>query len=1498
MSEPNLYERINADYLYGNTDIDSLVEDEDEKKKLEEEQRQLEEELKKESETLKEIEEQKVLKEIQTQEEVEKSESLYDKINATEPTALEDISISRRLQFGGRQEPTILGSTSRLGEAFFTSLFSDESYNEAVKRIERERQTKIFQDYPEFFGKAEDLTVLSGRMGVALADPVTFLLPWTKIAKAGRLASIGAGSAFAASDATARELSLYGEISPSIVGISAVLGGGSTALGSVLANRLNINNNKNVINAPTKNNQVEKVSLTNQSVPLVPKLTRDEANAFIKLERELYEENLPSIKKISEQYTSVGELYTKYDLLKKSILDSRNKIRKNLVAVDKVTKKDLVYSKKTKDKLAQVVRASKDLTRVEAEKLLDLIKSQTALQKKIKNELYNIQFNKLPEEVSIVGANSFLKAWQKGVLPDNKFGQNLVRAMVHEITQPLLGATAGGLVGIYLETDDDDDNLTRGLMAGAFLGIFTKRLSLAQYKVIPTRLIKEATGETSRVFRQSYLSSMKGILAGTHAAGLQTKNPVLRRFGMDTFRNQGANQKTGEAIKDSAEGNFDIAEDFFRGKLFDIFQDADEDLVLAVGRIVQQRNMPKKSKFSFLEKGDLQNKEAVRLANELNKLDNTFKQYVKSTGIQFEEADAYGLTQLLDTNANTQELFEESVDILKEAFKIQSKNHKGKIVSGFSKYNTKTGKYEPIKVLSDKEAEKIAIRYLQNSDSSKRHMLVNSSSLDSDETASIFLRSGGKSLSDKNQTAIQSAKFFENERVLFDQEARAYAKKLFIQDPLETHLSLFENTIRVAEFARKFGDKGQGIRVLREQLRNYYNSIAAKHTTGKIKDFTKIKTLSNLYKKDIATLEKSINGYFGVFNRSVDGSIGAIGGDDLQRTLLLSLTAMLSMTKLTKVALPSLGDILQTMQNSGFKAAYKGLANYSKKSFGKKELALRTQPEGVFGRAFSGRKYNGALEKELSAFALRASTADSRNAKIQRSLVDWQRNFFEVIQLGRVTRFAREYAFDAGVYRSFDLGKILNRKGKLSRAQQREIDLFGLNKEQMQYLGKFKTLDDAYSDSLGKTYLNQSGRRSADRDALIPQVGNRRLFSQSEDPLMRFAGSFLSWAQAKVSQTSSLIRRIEDGDGKLALTMLTVLPLYAAVRDAYVFVNPNAQFREEAGGFFEALSEGNVDKFVKSIADAAVFSGQTMPWYIDKMVNSYKFYGNDAIESVYPIVGLINSIFREVGSDKPLAAKSIALVEETIPFGKDIVRSQAIGEIIGLEDDRTIKEELEIQSSGNVPMSTGGVVRQRYTKGQGVMSQEGPKVPNSKEDPAEAINPRTGLTYEGKTPVEQQMEDLLEERIGFANGGEYESKSVIDELTKQFMNAQEQRNFEADAADSLNKLVSEQRLPEEYKLNITGNKDKVRYVKGSNEAFNALKHYNLGIKYGDSVLGTTLINAREVGQILTQGRFLDSAQDIQNNIKGITFLREAKGNKQEALMLALNDIEKRYKTNK
>ena len=59
--------------------------------------------------------------------------------------------------------------------------------------------------------------------------------------------------------------------------------------------------------------------------------------------------------------------------------------------------------------------------------------------------------------------------------------------------------------------------------------------------------------------------------------------------------------------------------------------------------------------------------------------------------------------------------------------------------------------------------------------------------------------------------------------VLFDQEARALAKEVFVQDPIATNLSLFDNSIKVAEFSRRYGTKGQGIQDIRTQLNKYYS---------------------------------------------------------------------------------------------------------------------------------------------------------------------------------------------------------------------------------------------------------------------------------------------------------------------------------------------------------------------------------------------------------------------------------------------------------------------------------------------------------------------------------------------------------------------------------------------------------------------------------------------------------------------------------------------------
>ena len=1371
--------------LVDDTDENILVEEENERKRLEEERERLEEESKKESE---------VLQEIQENENVESKgsgfTSFLQEVSEFEDKGLEDISIQRRMAFGAAQEPYIVGSAARLGEAFFTSLFTDESYTEAARRIEKDRQAKIFQEYPEFLGKEEDMAVLSGRMGIAISDPVTFFIPWAKFGKGSKLIAASAG--VAAGDAALREYALTGEVSPTVVAASAGLGGASGAVGNFIANRINLNNNSYKINLKNSDGSVDSRTLTSSTSQAIPKLSNKQADEFEKLSLELFEENAPQIKNITKNYSSIGEMFTKIDLIKKDTSILRNTIRKYLVEVDKVTKRDLVYSKKTKTKKAKVFKASKDLTRVEAEKILEKIKSNTKLQKQINQDLHKLQYNDIPEDTAIVGAVSLYRAWDKGLIPKGEAGEQIVRAFVYEAVRPLFGATAGGLVGIYASGEgENEDYLTEGIMLGAAAGIFSRVIDTSKFKLLPKNIVETAKGEFRTIFRTNYLNFARSVLAGTQAAALQTRNKILQKFGLDLYRNLGANLKTGQTLQASVEGNLDIANDFFRKKLGDIFAGQDDETILAVGRLVQQRNMKKNSKFSFLEKGDLSNKVANKLAREVHKLDESFKSYMRKAGVEFDEADAYGLTQILDPNAANTINYSQSVDLLRDAFILQSKNNKGKIVKGFSKID-KNGNYIPIKVLSKNEATALAKKYLDGADGVRRQALVDVDSLTKgSDDMSIFIRTGGAT--PKNHTVVQSAKFFENERVLFDQEARALAKKLFVQDPIATHISLFENSTRVAEFARRFGSKGQGILKIRKALQAYYSKIA-KSTSKKSDgtpdldaDFMTNDILRKNYQRDIADLRKSINHYFQVQDPSM---MSGFGNNDLLRSIVLTVQTLLATTKLTKVAIPSLGDMIQTMQNSGYKAAFRALAErkkvegkiFKKSRFARDILGQRVGEEnvgtveGLLGRTFQKRRYDGDLNRELQQFSILPTAGVGGHASYQQGLIEFQRKFFEAIQLGRVTRNAREFAFDAGIFRAYDLGKIANKTGKLSRSQQREIDYFGLTAKEMSFLGRFKNIDEAYSNKLGEKLLNQAGRRSADRDALIPQLGNRRLFSQAENPLMRFAGSFLSWAQAKVSQTSALIRRVQEGDGRLALLMLSTLPIYAAVRDLYATVNPNKEFREDSASLLNAISEKDLKELAKATSEGAVFSGQTMPWYIDKIVNASKYGVDDPIEIVYPAAGLVADLFEvgktsfevvtdasqadtlQEGFEKLYSPK--LLVEGTealIPFGKDVVGSGPIGTTLttGLKElgivedaDITLKQLAEEKEAelgrGAIALSKGGLVssRKKFTKG-GKNLPEGPEVLNTKEIPADRVNPITGEPYSGKSELELQMENLI-----------------------------------------------------------------------------------------------------------------------------------------------------------
>ena len=1304
----NTTEFYNSLFTEPSTDI--VDETEEERKKREEEERVLAEQRR-----LKEMQEtadaeKLIAEQVQEQEAVDKvekeilptpksKENLYafmseDYDETLDYSKIDDsISTTRQLQFGARQEKTIAGNFIQLGTAFFTKE-EGETITEASKRLEAKRQEEIFKDYPEFRGKEESLTVMSGRMGVAIADPATLIIPWTKIANAGRIANVALGGTVASGDMALREYILYGEVTPMNVGLSFGLGGVSSGVSSLIANRLKKSSGADEIVTETLDDVTRKTLL--------------EAGEEAALDSQ------PAMKAWSDGVNAAGVKYTERDLINTEILKLKDKL--NGI---KTPARDPKQTVMPLGKDASI-KPTPTLTLKEAEKvklrreILDYEKQLFTVQK----EIDRINFIEMPEQTAIIGFNSLRKMWNKvdnegNKVLEGKYGESLMRAFVQETVRPLVGAMGGGAVALGLSEGKDDDALRNSLMIGAFAGFLNKRIQNSQFK-LSVKSQNVLNGAVQKEFSRSWMTVSKQLFAGTQATHLQANNYIMQSFGNTLFRNLGFNVARGKPLPDAIETLTAKSADEFRRKLYKITGNSSDEDVAAATRLLQERNMPSTSKHSFLDEGDLNNNTAQKLALDVLALQEEFKVYVRETGLLFDEQASYGLTQIFNPQAQKLLGQEETVEIIKEAFRIQNVN--------LNKLNPK--KYKLLKDTSnrdngttlDEKLEKLAKNYLDNSDAIRRKEIVNSENLRKETQA--FLDNNGNPIKEKD-TLIQSARFFDNERTLFDQEARAYAKDLFIQDFEFTTLSLFDNTIPVVEFARRYGSKGQGLADTVEQLKNFYKQESIK--SGGRGDFTLDKGLQELYNRDLKLISDAVNSLFKVhdINKGVDPS-------STTKTVLLSLQALLSTTKLTKVVVPSLGDLIQVYQNSGPKAAMNSLmiqmrqrgADAMKASSALGQRSGRIKEGILFGRKsgdltfglvekiqqtpFKNRRYNGTLAKELSAFSMTASTPR------QQKIVDFQTRFFEIVNLGRITRFAREFAFDAGAIRAFDISK----KTKLSNRHIKEFTNLSLKQQDINYLKQFNNIDDAIDDSFGKLIIERAGRSAADRDALIPTAGNRRLFSQSNNPWMRFAGSFLSWAQAKSAQTNSLIGRVEEGDAKLAFLMLTTLPIYASVRQLQLALHPDEEVRK--------LAEVNpFEEPEKFLAEGAMFSGQQYPWYIDKGISSIKYNQDNVIETIYPAYSLVDDIFKAFYDFKTGELLTTELVETVVPFGKEITRRPSIGQAIGLEESIAEQAEAEADSKGKRPsFTTGGLVEGEDT------------VPYTKEDPADRVNPYTGEPYQ------------------------------------------------------------------------------------------------------------------------------------------------------------------------
>ena len=352
--------------------------------------------------------------------------------------------IKRKLDYGATQEPMILGSLFRLGSAKVRSLLTDKTYSEAAKEIEQERQDVIQKDFPLLYGKDEDALIILGRVGTALADPVTFFIPWTKIAKTGKIATTAVGAGVSSADIALREESLYGEVSGKSVALAAGLGGASSVLSQMfISGKVTRDSFETIGKNGVKIKKVIDLG-DGLKVPNPLLVIKDKQ----KLAREV------------EKYKKTGEeILGQHGKIMQKLVDTTKNIgfhetRKEVISLDiKNLKDDLFKIKKEQGGINQVVdfmgnpvelsgakRARTLLEKAEKE----LVANETTLQK-----LYTEQLSKDFAETAYIQITTALK---NGIFEE----EGMVRYFMQELTAPMFGAIGG--LGIGLMAADEDSS--------------------------------------------------------------------------------------------------------------------------------------------------------------------------------------------------------------------------------------------------------------------------------------------------------------------------------------------------------------------------------------------------------------------------------------------------------------------------------------------------------------------------------------------------------------------------------------------------------------------------------------------------------------------------------------------------------------------------------------------------------------------------------------------------------------------------------------------------------------------------------------------------------------------------------------------------------------------------------------------------------------------------------------------------------------------------------
>ena len=1300
------------------------IAEEERKKKLQEQMEALEkekaEEIKEEPEPEPEPEpEEKLSKQevinkalIGEQKEPTKREMLayYSDKQVKEKT--KGLSFGEKAKLGKEFEPMILGNLGRLTQAYFRSLSPDETFGEAQKAIEADRREKIYRENPEMRGVIEELEssfdagFMTGRVGTAIVDPVTFFLPWGKIAKAGKLASVGAGAGVGVADMALYEKAMYGEVRNGSLAMAGIFGGAGSLLGHVVYNKFKPIDEK----ITYKNGSTQRIKIDGDDDVVVPVSSQKARDIDDIVAREAGDD----FDNISSRETSVGKEWGELQ----SLVKQEERIRARLSYLK--TQKGQVsigYTTPYQGQMSNLGLTTFALRKnpldIEIEKLSKELKTVVKKQD-VQNKYASRQTKEMFGSHVNITAKSLQAAEEAGVDLTETIGRKLAMEFTRPIFGGLLGTASGALI---LDEDDPNWQLWAFTAAGAGLGQLSKQIQRSSFQLSNSskkKVLDGIAGHEKDIAKRSMLTLLKNWTSGTLAAqGVSWGGPTadfFKRF----VKQQGASLGLGERALVTVDEARDFAFDRFMTRLLTVYEDASEEVIEQSGRLIN----------GFTTEADLLSKgisrevvdQAVLASKKFRTLNDDFVSYVKKAGIDFEEADFYGLTQIHNNLALRGDVdFENAVY---NAFKIQNDNQ---VASGVREYvRNADGKliYSPVQKLSKNQLEARTKGYINGLNQPRDKSIFGPDEL----SGKIFQNSNGEG----EDFIIKAAQNLDRKRLISDPEARKVLEPFLENNPIVTFNRLLFNTVPVVEFSRTFGQKGEAIKILFEKIGDKYKPY---RLAGNQKSSLELKELTNV--------KESIDAFFGLHHIQA-----ATTHSDTAKTVFALTQAITSSTRLTKAAIPSLGDLILPIQNSSFHSAFQSYSRRIANAYKKGEplpsmyddMSLGIQKRLGFFKVKDANpvsiKLNSSGYKFLDEYGVDIFK-QFQGGNIQAGTEIYMRKFFEGVGIAKITRFAREMAFDIGANEAYLIGSKLNQGGKITRKMQTVLDQAGLTAKDARFIAKQgKDAHEAYfNNARAKRLLTIAGRKSADRDALIPTVGNRRLFSQSKNPMIRWAGTFLSWAQAKTTQTNALITRVERGDAQLAAKML----------GAIVLAYGPLHYLQQSLGTSDRMKEEFFDKsYLENLASSTAFSGN-FPWYLDKLINTVKYNARSPAMGMVPQVRMLDEMAKNVlklPSDP--AAGLLGIGENTIPFFKDLAYHTGLA------------EEIENKDTG---------IGYSFKKGGEV------KVPNAVSEPDELKIKGMPYTY---SELAGHLFQDEEERGAFSHGGESkDDKGVLISVAAQ-----------------------------------------------------------------------------------------------------------------------------------